>query len=230
VKGHVWATAAEAEALYGLMSVSHDASVRLADSLRANETLWECLRRFPALNLSAWYLGAGCVAQTIWNLAHGKPLNADILDYDLVYYDPDLSEEHELSVTRAARMLVADLDIELDVKNEARVHLWYPKRFGYSIQPYQSTEDAIGTWPTTATAIGVRPRGRQLEVWAPFGTDDLFSLVVRPNRVQITPALYSESCSLGRRMALFGGPYLGGKRRPIWSTPPGRCRRLMLRP
>src|SRR5262249_34156124 len=57
-------------------------------------------------------------------------------------------------------------------------------------EPYRSTEDAIGTCPTTATAIGVRPRGRQLEVWAPFGTDDLFNLVVRPNRVQITPAIY----------------------------------------
>ncbi len=170
------------------MSVS-DVS-RLADGLRANEALWECLQRLPMLNLSAWYLGAGCVAQTIWNLAHGKHPSADILDYDLVYYDRDLSEERERSVTREARKLVADLRIELDVTNEARVHLWYPKRFGYSIQAYQSTEDAIGTWPTTATAIGVRPSGRQLEVWAPFSTDDLFNLVLRPNRVQITPAVY----------------------------------------
>jgi hypothetical protein len=68
--------------------------------------------------------------------------------------------------------------------------VWYPSRFGYGIRPYQSTEDAIGTWPTTATAIGVRPRGRELEVYAPFGTDELFNLVVRPNRVQITPAIY----------------------------------------
>ena len=172
------------------MSVSDDVSTRLADGLRANEALWECLHRFPALNLSAWYLGAGCVAQTIWNLAHGKAPSADILDYDLVYYDRDLSEEREDRVTREARELVADLHIELDVMNEARVHTWYPERFGYRIQPYQSTEDAIGTWPTTATAIGVRPSGRQLEVSAPFGTDDLFNLVVRPNRVQITPAIY----------------------------------------
>ena len=172
------------------MAVSDDVSIRLADSLRANEALWECLHRFPALNLSAWYLGAGCVAQTIWNLAHGKAPSADILDYDLVYYDRDLSEERERSVTHQARELVADLHLELDVTNQARVHMWYPKRFGYRIQPYQSTEDAIGTWPTTATAIGVRPSGHELEVWAPFGTDDLFNLVVRPNRVQITPAIY----------------------------------------
>ena len=59
------------------------------------------------------------MAQTIWNLAHGKFPSADILDYDLVYYDRDLSEERELSVAQAARELVADLDIELDVTNEA---------------------------------------------------------------------------------------------------------------
>ena len=98
----------------------------------------------------------------------GKAPSADILDYDLVYYDRDLSEERERSVTREARELVADLRLELDVKNQARVHLW----------------------PATATAIGVRPSDQQLEVWAPFGTDDLFNLVVRPNRVQITPAIY----------------------------------------
>jgi hypothetical protein len=124
------------------------------------------------------------------NVAHGKAPSADILDYDLVYYDRDLSEARERSVQREARELVADLHIELDVTNEARVHLWYPRQFGYGIQPYQSTEDAIGTWPTTATAIGVRPSGRALEVWAPFGTDDLFNLVVRANRVQITPEIY----------------------------------------
>jgi uncharacterized protein len=66
------------------MSLSDDVFTRLMDGLRANEALWECLHRFPALNLSAWYLGAGCVAQTIWNLAHGKAPSADILDYDLV--------------------------------------------------------------------------------------------------------------------------------------------------
>ena len=172
------------------MPASDDVSTRLADALRANEKLWECLRRVAALDLPAWYLGAGCVAQTIWNVAHGKAPSADILDYDLVYYDRDLSEARERSVQREARELVADLHIELDVTNEARVHLWYPRQFGYGIQPYQSTEDAIGTWPTTATAIEVRPSGRALEVWAPLGTDDLFNLVVRPNRVQITPEIY----------------------------------------
>ena len=32
-----------------------------------------------------------------------------------------------------------------DVKNEARVHLWYEARFGAAIPPYQSAEAAIAT-------------------------------------------------------------------------------------
>src|SRR5882672_9098461 len=101
------------------MSVSDDVSTWLANGLRANGALWECLHRLPALNLSAWYLGAGCVAQTIWNLAHGKTPSADIVDYDLVYYDRDLSEGRERSVSVEARELVADLPLDLDVTNEA---------------------------------------------------------------------------------------------------------------
>ena len=44
--------------------------------------------------------------------------------------------------------------------NETRVHLWYEAHFGYRIDPYASVEDAINTWPTTATSIGVRRGGR----------------------------------------------------------------------
>ena len=170
--------------------MSHDESTRLADALRRNEALWECLLRCSALNLPGWYLGAGCVAQTIWNLAHGKPPGEDILDYDLVYYDRESASENDRHIAADARELVRDLRIELDVTNEARVHDWYAREFGYRIQPYRSTEDAIASWPTTATAIGIRPRGAGLEVWAPLGTDDLFGLIVRANRVQITPAIY----------------------------------------
>src|ERR1700730_3374080 len=38
----------------------------------------------------------------------------------------------------------------------ARVHLWYEDRFGYALKPYLSSADAIATFPTTATAVGVR--------------------------------------------------------------------------
>jgi hypothetical protein len=118
-------------------------------------------------------------------------LNQDIVDYDLVYFDADESEDAEAATERRARDALADLALNLDVKNQARVHLWYPHRFGYEIQPYQTTEEAIATWPTTAASIGIRVDDTGIRVWAPFGTDDLFKLIVRANRVQITPQIYA---------------------------------------
>jgi hypothetical protein len=70
------------------------------------------------------------------------------------------------------------------------VHLWYAEKFGNALAPYVSTEDAITTFPTTATAVGVQPRAGGLHVFAPYGLSDLLGLIVRPNKKQITQAIY----------------------------------------
>jgi uncharacterized protein len=167
---------------------------RLEEMLRRNTVVWEMLTRIPRLQLRDWYLGAGCIAQTVWNELHGFPLNSNIKDYDLVYFDSsDLSRETEESHARDASRLLSDLSAELDVTNEARVHTWYAKRYGYAIKPYLSVEDGIASWPTTATAIGVRMElDGHLTTYSPFGLEDLFGLIVRPNKQQITQAIYKE--------------------------------------
>lgn len=175
--------------------VDTDPVARLRRALWANDLLAECLKRFAALSLPDWYLGAGCISQTMWNIAHGQKPTANILDYDLVYYDPDLSEDKESLAESRARELVGDLPIQIDVKNEARVHLWYPLRFGYNISPYKSVEEAIATWPTTATSVGIRLIDRELEVYAPFGLEDLLNQVVRANRVQVTRDIFETKAS-----------------------------------
>jgi hypothetical protein len=86
--------------------------------------------------------------------------------------------------------LFRDLPLKLDVKNEARVHLWYKERFGYTIKPYSSSADAIATFPTTATSVGIRRLLGNFECCAPFGLDDLFGLIVRPNKRQVTGSIY----------------------------------------
>jgi hypothetical protein len=157
------------------MSITTDNAARMTQGLLANDILAECLRPIAGLSLADWYLGAGCISQTIWNIAHGFEATAHILDYDLVYYDPELSQAKEIATESNARELLADLPVEIDVKNQARVHCWYPNRFGYIIRPYQSVEEAIATWPTTATAVGVRLTDHELEVHAPFGLEDLLT-------------------------------------------------------
>jgi hypothetical protein len=177
---------------YTFRYVSTDTATKsLLPILRQNAVLWQALERISRLELPDWYLGAGCVAQTVWNHACGNDLNAGIMDYDLVYFGEDLSATAETSLSARVCLELADLNITMDVKNQARVHTWYARRFGHDILPYTSTADAISTWPTTATAVGVRIGTTGVSVCAPYGVADLMSCVVRPNRVQITPEIYS---------------------------------------
>ena len=57
----------------------------------------------------------------------------------------NLDIESENRVVLQVKQLYSDLGIEIDVKNQARVHLWYKDHFGYSIEPYTSIESAINT-------------------------------------------------------------------------------------
>lgn len=165
---------------------------RLEAELRHNPWLWGILERFDEISLPDCWIVAGCVAQTVWNLACGRAAGFGIKDADLVYFDAaDLSAEAESGHERRLRSGFGNLPVALDVKNEARVHLWYERVFGAPIPPYRSTADAIAGFPTTATAIGVRRANGVFECVAPFGLDDLFALTVRPNKRQITPAIYA---------------------------------------
>jgi uncharacterized protein len=78
------------------------------------------------------------------------------------------------------------------------VHQWYERRFGVPLQPYRSSEEAIATWPATATSIGVRSGPDGLVVCAPYGLRDLFTLVVRPNKTLVTEAVYTAKADRWR--------------------------------
>src|ERR1700722_13251910 len=163
----------------------------LETALRQNKWLGEILERFEEGALPDSWLATCCIAQTIWNLRCEQPAEFGLKDVDLIYFDEqDLSFEAEASHKRRLRDLFQHLPIKLDVKNEPRGHLWYEERFGYGIEPYLSSADAIATFPTTATVVGVREIRGKLDCCAPFGLDDLFGLVVRPNKRQLTRAIY----------------------------------------
>lgn len=174
---------------------------RLEAQLRKNTWLWRLICQSEDFGLPDGWIVAGCVAQTVWNLASCQPAGAGIKDVDLVYFDPsDLSTAAETDHESRLADRFRDVPAKLDVKNQARVHLWYERAFGYPIPSYGSTADAIASFPTTATAIGVRCVNGRLECCAPFGLDDLFALTVRPNKRQITPAIYAAKIERWRRI------------------------------
>lgn len=157
----------------------------------SNPAIGQIWRAWHTLDLPDCWLVAGCLAQSVWNAQFGLPALHGLSDIDLIYFDEtDLTEAAEQGHADRIRALFPALGVWIDVKNEARVHLWYEAKFGYPIAPYRSATDAIDTFPTTATAIGLRPSDSGAEVHAPFGLWDLFDGVVRPNKRQITREIY----------------------------------------
>ena len=159
--------------------------------LYSSEVVKTVLERAKELEIENYYIGAGCIAQTVWNHLSKKPLSYGIKDIDFVYFDSkSLNIESENRVINQIRNLYSDLNIEIDIKNQARVHLWYKNHFGYDIEPYKNLEEAINTWPTTATAIGIRKDSNKIKVYAPYGLNDLFGKIVRANKAQINKEIY----------------------------------------
>lgn len=165
----------------------------LGEVLLASNLIGEALDTLRSLSLPDAYLGAGAVVQTVWNAAHDYEPHHAIRDLDVVYFDSaNLTATGEEAVEASVRDRLAHVGTKIDVTNEARVHLWYEDRFGKSIPPYESTCAAIATWPTTASCVGVRlDEMGAIDVCAPFGLHDLFSLVVRPNKRLVSEAVYT---------------------------------------
>jgi hypothetical protein len=166
----------------------------LQNIIMSNEVIYVALERAKMLDIENYYIGAGCIAQSVWNYLSDNPLDYGIKDIDFVYFDDkNLDLESENRTISEVKSLYSDFKTEIDVKNEARVHLWYESRFGFTIEPYKSLEAAINTWPTTATSIGVRiDKDNKFTVYAPFGLNDLFGKIVRANKVQITKQIYDH--------------------------------------
>jgi hypothetical protein len=133
------------------------------------------LTRLPMLGVADAWLVAGSIYQSYWNALSGRPATSGIKDYDLFYCDTsDLSYEAEDIVVRRAALVFADLDALIDIKNQARVHLWYRDRFGADWPPVTATREAIGRFQVRCTCVGLQPRSDgTLALAAPYGVDEL---------------------------------------------------------
>lgn len=178
------------------MESPDELSHRFLKIVTASPVIEPMLNDWDSIGLSDCWLVAGVLVQSVWNNAFGFDPDFGLSDIDLVYCDrTDLTEESENLNSERINSLFSHLPVRIDVKNEARVHLWYEQKFGYAIEPYRSTESAITTFPTTATAVGIRPDGQSVAVCAPFGLRDLMNLIVRPNKRQITRSVYDAKVS-----------------------------------
>lgn len=158
---------------------------RLEEIVRADPDLMQLLLVLRDLKPPQWRIVAGCLYQTVWNVLTGRPPRTGIKDYDVIYFEPDVSwsAENHVIVT-VARALPGNFPGNVEVRNQARVHLWFEERFGTAYSPLTTADESLKRYASVVHAVGVRlEQDGRLDVLAPFGLDDVFSMTIRPNRV-----------------------------------------------
>lgn len=160
-----------------------DLEGRLVDIVRKNPQLMQVLTTVRGLDLPDWRIFSGAVYQAVWNAQTGRPVGYGIKDYDLGYFDPDTSWDAEDAVIkRVAAAFDAPLRDLVEVRNQARVHLWFEQRFGEPYDALPDTDTALSRFVAPAFAVGVRlETDDTISVAAPFGLADVFAMTLRPN-------------------------------------------------
>jgi uncharacterized protein len=159
-------------------------SAELEAIVRTTPSLMRALVAAREVGAPDWVIGAGAVRTAVWDHLHGFTEPTPPGDVDLAFFDPaDHSSVRSESVESALREHAPELPWE--AINQAAVHLWYPPEAG--IEPLGSIEEAVATWPETATCVAVRLEPDDgLKVIAPFGLDDLFGMVLRHNPARVS--------------------------------------------
>jgi uncharacterized protein len=145
----------------------------LCDLIVGDAWRMSVLRAVRALDLPDWAIGAGFVRSRVWDWLCGDARASVPTDIDVLYFDHgnlDPARETELE-----RRLSAVIAAPWSVTNQARMHIDNEEA------PYASTEDALRHWLETPTAVAVGlSADDRIELLAPWGLDDLFTMTVRP--------------------------------------------------
>jgi hypothetical protein len=175
---------------------------RLTEILRATPLLMRVLEVARHLCLPDWLVFSGAVYQPVLNHLTRRPLDYGIKDYDLGYFDAsDLSYEAEDAVIRRVKAAFDEpLRRMVEVRNQARVHLWFEGKFGEPYTPLSCTAEALERFASATFAVGVRLESDdRLHVESPFGLADLFALRVVPNPYRKTVGFDRASADVRRR-------------------------------
>lgn len=166
--------------------MSQTLQARFVEIIRAAPTTMQVLRVVRDLDLPDGMVFSGAVYQPVWNHLTGRAPDYGIKDYDVAYHDAsDTSYAAEdVVIRRVAAAFEPPLRDLVEVRNQARVHLWFEHKFGADepYPPLASSADALKRFVATAFCVGVRLEADDsLSVQAPFGLEDLFALRLRPN-------------------------------------------------
>jgi len=165
---------------------------RLVAIARATPWFMQALAQVRTLGLRHWCIGAGAVRNLVWDALAGHSTPSALADVDVAHFDAaDLSPGRDHALQARLRALAPATPWE--VTNQAGVHLWFESVFGHAVAPLRSLEDAVASWPETATAVGLHLcDDDSLSVIAPHGLADLFDMIVRRNPQRVSVETYRQ--------------------------------------
>jgi hypothetical protein len=156
---------------------------RLVEIVRADPGLMHVLKGVRDQGLPDWRIFSGAVYQSVWNALTGRPAGYGVRDYDVGYFDPDTSwDAEDVVIKRVAAAFEEPFRSTVEVRNQARVPIWFPAHFGEPYDPLSGTDEALARFVAPAFAVGVRLEADDaISVAAPLGLEDVFALTLRPN-------------------------------------------------
>ena len=146
-----------------------------------------------AVDPPQWWVGAGVIRDVVWDQRFGRSSGRpDAKDVDVAFFDAGvLTAEYDREIE--GRLRARRPDVAWDAKNQASVHLWYPRRFGSAVEPFASVPQAVATWPEYAVCVAVRLSDRgDLQICAPHGLDDLLDGRWRRNPTRVSVEEYER--------------------------------------
>jgi hypothetical protein len=160
-----------------------DLEARLVEIVRADPGLMHVLTTVRDQGLPDWRIFSGAVYQSVWNALTGRPAGYGVRDYDVGYFDPDTSwDAEDVVIKRVAAAFDEPFRSTVEVRNQARVPIWFPAHFGEPYDPLSGTDEALERFVAPAFAVGVRLEADDaISVAAPLGLEDVFGLTLRPN-------------------------------------------------
>ena len=145
---------------------------RLIEIVRADPRLMHVLTIIRDQGLPDWRVFSGAVYQSVWNALTGREAGYGVRDYDVGYFDPDTSwDAEDVVIKRVAAAFEEPFRDTVEVRNQARVPIWFPAHFGEPYDPISGTDEALERFVAPAFAIGVRLEADDaISVAAPLGT------------------------------------------------------------
>lgn len=145
----------------------------LGSILKTNQEMMCLLKIIQELNLKDSWLCAGTIRNFIWNYLEGKMKLDRMTDIDIIFFDPLISYSNTLEIQTKLSEKYPEYDWE--IKNQVFMHNHNP-----DTEPYKNSRDAISKFPEKCTAIGTRLFGDELELFCPYGIEEIVEFIVSP--------------------------------------------------